>query len=200
VPWRIHFFWLIAIGALALGACGDAKPASKTTTVAAPAPAVASTAEVEVASDTAAPATGDRIAGTGYEFRSAKGWYDIRKTISPDSDVTLGTTHGSVLNIEYSQRPQALKRGAGLAKMFTDVVIDVGHLTRLKPSTPIEVDGATGLSTQVRVKTDQGTAPARVVVLVHGEDIYAIVASSSPKEPSPTAGDFAAMLSSWRWT
>ena len=86
-----------------------------------------------------------------------------------------------------------------LGNVITTVVITSGDVKKLGPSTPIDVAGARGLSTKVRIKTDQGVAAGRVVALIHGDEGYAIVATFAPKEPKPTTGDFAAMLSSWRW-
>jgi hypothetical protein len=189
---RRHHVSLLAVAALALGGCGDSKTA----------PDKDGSTPVVLASDAAAPATGKPVAGTGYVVHAADGWYDIQQGMgadAADSDITLGTTHGSIMNVEQSPTPQGLDRSR-LAAFFTRAVIDMGKMMKLAPSTPIEVDGARGLSTKVRLDTDLGVARARVVVLIHGDQSYAIVASSSPKEPTPTTGDFAAMLSSWRWT
>jgi L-aminopeptidase/D-esterase-like protein len=186
---------LLAVAVLGLGGCGDSKPGQEQRTKADSGPAA-------IASQDAAPATGTPIAGTGYVVRAAKGWYDIKKGLgstTEDSDIKLGTTHGSVMNVQASPNPAALKR-SGIADFLTTVVITSSNMKKLGRSTPIVVAGARGLSTKVRFKTDQGVARGRVVAFVHGDENYVIVASSSPKEPKPTTGDFAAMLSSWHWS
>jgi hypothetical protein len=180
----------LSLCGLLLAGCGDAKPSAKAT-------------KPRPASGSAAPAAAQRIAGAGYEVAVAEGWYDIKKDFagSEDSDLLLGTTRGSIMTTVVTGVPHAPgprdDRERKL-KYFTSVLLGDGE--RLSASQPIDIDGSRGLITNVRLKTDQGQALGRVVVVIHDDAIYGVAASSSPKERTSVLGDVAAMLRSWRWT
>jgi hypothetical protein len=175
---------------LILAGCGGDDDAAK------PKPTATS---AEVAADAAAPATGATVRGSGYELHTAEGWSDIKEEIASDSDVILATDSGSILNVLREKVPADAELSVVLAAL-TRSVLKGADAAKRSPSTPIVVDGAKGVTFRIRIKTDQGQAPGRVVIVVHDGYAYAVAGSSSPQEPSPTDRAFAAMLASWRWT
>ncbi|HUR85247.1 MAG TPA: hypothetical protein VMY78_07870 [Solirubrobacteraceae bacterium] len=182
---RRHGLPLLALAALLLGGCrGDDKGASATTP--------ATTAAV-------APASGDRIAGSGYELRAAEGWTDVKAQLSSTSDVILATESGSVLNVLREQLAPETNQSEALESLSRSV-LEGADATRLSASTPTTLDGADGITFRVRVKSDRGPADGRVVIVIHEGYAYAIAANTSPDEPVSTSRAFASMLRSWRWT
>ena len=179
------------VAALALlagcgGGGGDPKPAQTATTTA-------------TTPQAAAPATGDRIVGTGYELRAAKGWTDVKAQLQARADVVLATQSGSIVNVLREKIPSDANRSVVLAALSRSVLAGA-DAARTSRSTKVVLDGADGVAFGVRLKTDQGSAAGRVVIVVHGGYAYAIAGSSSPDEPVPTDTAFASMLASWRWT
>jgi hypothetical protein len=179
---------LAVAGALLLAGCG-ADGASDS----------ASTAPARTATDAVAPATGATIAGTGYELHAAKGWVDVKQQLSPRSDVILATQSGSVMNVLREKIPAGSNRSVVLVALG-DKVLEGAGARRLSASTPTAVDGAQGITFRVRIKTDLGPAPGRIVIVLHGGYAYAVAANTSPDEPASMEHAFASMLSSWRWT
>jgi hypothetical protein len=185
VPVRSRLLLLVA-GALLLTGCGagnDSRPASAPQTQ----------------TRSAAPASGATIRGTGYTLHAAKGWIDVERQLSAGSDAILATQSGSVMNVLREKVPAGSNRSVLLAALSRKVLEGAGA-KRLSSSTPTVVDGARGITFRVRVKTDRGPAPGRVVIVLHDGYAYAVAASTSPDEPVSTERAFASMLSSWRWT
>jgi hypothetical protein len=179
----------LAAGVLLLAGCGggDSKQAAT-------APSRVDTATVAIA-----PATGARIKGTGYELRAAKGWIDVKQQLSRSSDVILATDSGSVLNVLREKIPADSNPSVVLAAL-TRSVLTGADAKKLTASKPTVLDGAEGVTFDVRIKSDRGNAPGHVVIVIHSGFAYAIAASRSPDEPVSTEAAFASMLSTWRWT
>ena len=179
---------LLVLGALLLGGCGGgdadedgARPANRATTAA------------------VAPATGERITGSGYELNAAKGWIDVKQQLEAPSDVILATESGSVLNVLREKLAPDIDRDDALERLARSA-LEGADATRLSASTPTALAGAEGITFRVRVKSDQEPADGRVVIVIHDGYAYAIAASTSPNEPVSTSRAFDSMLSSWRWT
>lgn len=175
--------------ALGLAGCGGGDDDGGATT-----PATTRTATAAVA-----PATGDRIAGSGYELRAAKGWTDVKQQLGANADVILATQSGSIVNVLREKLPAGADRAAVLRALTRSVLAGAGA-TQQSPSVPANLDGADGISFRVRIKTDRGPADGRVVIVIHDGYAYAVAGSTSPDEPVSAERAFRSMLASWRWT
>jgi hypothetical protein len=148
---------------------------------------------------TAPAAAGDRIAGTGYTLRAAKGWSDVKQQLNANADVILATQSGSVMNVVREKLPADVDR-ATVLKALTSSVLAGGNASKQSASTPTKLDGAGGITFRVRTRTDSGLADGRVVIVIHDGYAYAIAGSTSPDEPVSAERALQSMLASWRWT
>jgi hypothetical protein len=176
--------------ALAMAGCGGGDDSATTparpATATAPAPATAT-------------ATGDRIAGSGYALRAAKGWSDVKQRLNSSADVILATQSGSVMNVLREKLPAGADRATVLAAL-TSSVLAGGNASKQSASTPTKLYGAGGITFRVRTRTDGGVTDGRVVIVIHDGYAYAVAGSTSPDEPVSAERALASMLASWRWT
>ena len=162
-------------------------------------PAAGSATATAATSTPVAPAAGDRIAGTGYRLNAAPGWTDVTQQLGARADVILATQSGSVFNVLREKLPADTSRSQALNALARSVLSGAGA-SRRSASSPTTLDGAGGITFRVRVKTDLGQAPGRVVIVIHDGYAYAIAGSTSPDEPVSAERALQSMLSSWRWT
>jgi hypothetical protein len=138
------------------------------------------------------------MTGPGYELHLTGAWrrhHDAAEAVLGGEFATNGPADMNVVRTK-------LTAGADPAKRLRD--FNREELSTYNPASstaprPIDLDGSAGTSFEYR-SSDLRTERGRFVNVVHGGYVYSIgFAADVAKAPSARS-EFAAMLSSWRWT
>jgi hypothetical protein len=170
-----------AAGALALAGCGggDAKSGPS-------------------AAALAAPATGPKMTGPGYELHLTGAWrrhHDTAEAILGGEFATNGPGDMNVVRTKLAPGDDPAKR----LREFNREELSTYDPSSSTAPRLIDLDGSAGTSFEYR-SSDSPNARGRFVNVVHGGYVYSIGFEADVAKSPSARSEFAAMLSSWRWT
>lgn len=202
---------LAALGVPGLTACGAGHPSSGTTpstpstASSTPTPQPSGTPTPAAAVSTpSGPATGARIAGTGYSFRVPSGWRDVTAKLGQpgvDRAAAASTPVGGFRsNVNVVRVPKAIAAGQLAAVVRSVRARMLGSAPHYAVRPPTSVDGTVG-GHLAGVRTQGGTRYwLEQFVLPDARSTLVVSFSFSPRLPAADRSrTIDAVLASWRW-